>query len=137
MKVMLDTNILISAFILKSKIMNDLIELLSKNHKIFLSSYTIKELIEITETKFKVNKKYLNIFLEKFPFEIINSPKIIKDKLFDIRDQDDYVILYTAIISNMDIFITGDKDFENVKIKKPEILGVREFLEKYNKNDKY
>lgn len=128
---MLDTNILISAFVFKSEIMNNLIELLSKKHRIFLASYTVKELFEITESKFRVNKKYLDIFLEKFPFKTIDSPIIIQNELFNIRDKDDYIILHTAIISDMDIFITGDKDFKNIKIEKPEIMEAREFLEKY------
>ena len=40
-------------------------------------------------------------------------------------------ILYTAIIENVDILITGDKDFKDVKIERPEILTCTEFLEKY------
>ena len=128
---MLDTNILISAFLFRSKIMNNLIELLSKKHRIFLSSYTIEELIKITETKFRVDKKHLDTFLGKFPFELVNTPNTIKDKLFEIRDQSDYLILYTAIVSNMDSFITGDKDFENIKIEKPKIMKAQSFLKKY------
>lgn len=53
--------------------------------------------------------------------------------LFDIRDKDDYIILYTAIIEDVDIFITGDKDFDDIDIDKPEIMNATEFLEKYCK----
>ena len=31
----------------------------------------------------------------------------------------------------LDIFITGDKDFNDVKIDKPEIMTATEFLENY------
>ena len=41
MRVMLDTNILISAFIFKSRKMNELIYKLSKEHEIVICSYTI------------------------------------------------------------------------------------------------
>ena len=44
------------------------------------------------------------------------SPTNVENKLFHIRDNDDYIILHTAIIENIDIFITGDKDFNDVNI---------------------
>ena len=54
--------------------------------------------------------------------------------LFDIRDINDYPVLYTAIIENIDIFITGDKDFLEVDIELPEIMTPGEFLEIFIKN---
>ena len=54
MRVMLDTNILISAFIFKSKKMNGLIYKLSKDHEIVICSYTIEKLQELMKNKFKV-----------------------------------------------------------------------------------
>lgn len=131
MKVMLDTNILISAFVFKSKKMNELIYKLSKEHKIIICSYTIDELKELVKTKFKVNIKYLDEFLKDFPFEFVYSPTNVENKLFDIRDKDDYIILHTAIIEDIDVFITGDKDFKDVDIDRPEIMNTTEFLEKY------
>lgn len=55
-------------------------------------------------------------------------------KFFDIRDINDHPVLYTAIIENIDIFITGDKDFLDVEIEMPEIMTPREFLERVIKN---
>ena len=57
-----------------------------------------------------------------------NNPQ---ENLFNIRDKDDYIILYTAIVENVDVFITGDKDFDDVEIKKLEILKPSEFIQKY------
>lgn len=127
MKVMLDTNILISAFVFKSKTMNELIYKLSKEHEIIICSYTV----ELIDTKFKVSLKELDEFLKNFPFNLVYSPINVENKLFDIRDKDDYIILHTAIIEDVDIFITGDKDFNDIKIDKPEIMNTSKFLEKY------
>ena len=66
MKVMLDTNILISAFVFKSKKMNELIYKLSKEHEIIICSYTVQELKELIDTKFKVSQKDLDEFLKKY-----------------------------------------------------------------------
>ena len=86
-------------------------------------------------TKFKVCQKSLDGFLKNFPFDLVYSPTSVENKLFNIRDKDDYIILHTAIIENVDVFITGDKDFDDVEIDKPEIMNTTEFLEEYYRND--
>ncbi len=58
MRVMLDTNILISAFIFKSSKMNLLIENLSKEHEIVICSYTIDELKDLIKEKFNVDIRH-------------------------------------------------------------------------------
>lgn len=131
MKVMLDTNILVSAFVFKIKKMNELIYKLSTEHEIVICSYTIEELKELIDTKFKVTQKDLDEFLKDFPFILVYSPTTVGNKLFEIRDKDDYIILHTAIIEDVDVFITGDKDFSDIDIDKPEIMNTTEFLEKY------
>lgn len=128
---MLDTNVLVSAFVFKSKKMNELIYKLSVEHEIVICSYTIEELKELVDTKFKVTQKDLDEFLKDFPFILVYSPTTVENKLFEIRDKNDYIILHTAIIENVDVFITGDKDFNDVDIDKPEIMNVTEFLERY------
>lgn len=104
MKVMLDTNILISIIIFDSDYLKELLENICDKHKLILSSYIIDE---------------LNTVIDK------NNVKI------DFRDTNDIPILYSAILSDVDILITGDKDFDNVNFKKPKILTVRKFLEEY------
>lgn len=131
MRIMLDTNILVSAFIFKSKTINELINKLSMEHEIVIASYCVDELKDLINTKFKVNKKALNEFLLTFPYDLVYSPNDVDEKLFEIRDENDYIILHTAILENVDIFITGDKDFKDVKVEKPEIMTPSEFLEKY------
>lgn len=66
MRVMLDTNILISSFIFKSSKINELINELSKNHQIVICSYTIEELKELIDSKFNVSQQCLDEFLNKY-----------------------------------------------------------------------
>ena len=131
MRVMLDTNILVSAFVFKSKLMNELIYKVSNNYEIVICSYTIEELRELIKKKFKIKQEILQEFLNEFPFTLVNSPKDIRNKLFEIRDDNDYIILHTAIIEDVDIFITGDKDFYGISINKPKIMSASKFLETY------
>lgn len=134
MRVMLDTNILISAFVFKSSIMNELINELSNEHEIMIASYCVDEIKNVTNSKFNINNKKLEKFFSTFPFTILYSPNDVNEEIFEIRDKNDYIILYTAITKNVDVFITGDKDFKEIKIDKPEILTAVEFLKKYKKN---
>lgn len=131
MKIMLDTNVLISAFVFKSSIINEVIRKISNEHEIVIASYCIDELKEVVREKFNIDMKKLDKFLNDFPFHLLYSPESIEVKLFEIRDECDYIILHTAIIENVDILITGDKDFKDVDVEYPEILTSREFLEKY------
>ncbi len=69
--------------------------------------------------------------MKDFLFNLVYSPTNIENKLFNIRDKNDYIILHTAIIEDVDVFITEDKYFNNIDMDKSEIMNVTEFLEKY------
>ena len=64
-------------------------------------------------------------------YDLVNTPEKMNETLFSIRDSKDYPVLYTAIIEDVDILITGDKDFANIEIEKPEILTPRDFMAKF------
>lgn len=55
----------------------------------------------------------------------------MKAHLFEIRDINDYPVLYTAIIEDIDILLTGDKDFLDIKIEKPDILTPAMYLKRF------
>ena len=53
-------------------------------------------------------------FLSGLSFELVYSSEEIEgEKLFEIRDDNDYIILYTAIIEDIDILITGPLNATN------------------------
>ena len=130
MRIMLDTNVLISMLVFKS--FNAVIDKITQKHSIVLCSYVIDELHEVIERKFPNKQKDIEKFLMKLPFELVYTPKTIEEHdLFKIRDVDDEKVLYSAIIADVDILLTGDKDFSDIEIEKPEILTPGAFLEKY------
>lgn len=62
-------------------------------------------------------------YLSKFSYELVYTPLEIKNEEYpDIRDKDDLPILASAINSDVDIIVTGDKAFFELNIEKPEIL---------------
>jgi len=132
MRVMLDSNIIISIVIFNSKSLNDMLTEICHNHQLVLCSYIIEELNDVIDKKFPTKQKVLDSFLSKIPFEIEYTPKNIPDiKEIEMRDAKDKPILYSAIVANVDILITGDKDFDDVNIEKPEIMRPAEFLNFY------
>ena len=131
MRVMLDTNVLISAAIFPNDRMTSLIYKATVEHQLVLSSYIIDELLDVTKRKFSDKIKAVDLFLVRLPYELVYTPKEQDHELFKIRDMNDYPVLYSAIIDDVDLFVTGDDDFKNVKIDKPEIITPSEYLEKY------
>lgn len=132
MKIMLDTNILVSMIFFPSETTRQLAERLSVYHRIVLCDYVIEELRLVTERKFPAKLDALNQFFIELPFDTVYTPgKLSLKELKAMRDIKDSPILATAILENIDVFITGDKDFHVLEIEYPEILTMTEFLEKY------
>jgi putative PIN family toxin of toxin-antitoxin system len=129
---MLDTNVLISALVFRSEHLTRVIQKVVEQDTLVLCSYVIDEINIVVERKFPKHKSTMDKFLSRLSFELVYSPKEIEGaKLFEIRDDNDYIILHTAIIEDIDILITGDKDFAAVDIERPEILTPSEYLAKY------
>jgi predicted nucleic acid-binding protein len=100
-------------------------------HELILSSYVVDELRDVTKRKFPKMVDELDEFLTSLSFTLVYSPKNVPSGLFEIRDMADAPILYTAIIEGIDVLITGDKDFDDVKIEKPIIMTIAEFEQAY------
>jgi putative PIN family toxin of toxin-antitoxin system len=132
MRVMIDTNILISVILFRSESLSRLIEKIAEEYTHVLSTYVIGELKEGVVRKFPTKVKVIEQFLTSLSYELEYSPENFEGTpLFEIRDEKDYMVLHTAIIADVDIFITGDKDFKDITIERPEILTPKEFFEKY------
>ena len=132
MRIMIDTNVLISAALFPKSQISLLIKKVTDTHELILCSYIIDELHEIFHRKFKDKIYLLDKFLYKLAYELIYTPTDIKSGEYpEIRDKEDLPIIVSALLSDVDILITGDKDFFDIDIDKPEILTPREYLEKY------
>ena len=132
MRVMFDTNILISAGIFAGKYTTDLTLRIADEHTIVLSTRIIDELQEVTALKFPDKKSALERFLKRLSYEIAYTPAEIDEDIYPkIRDKKDYPILASAIIADLDVFITNDKDFGGLDLERPEIMTIGGFCEKY------
>ena len=128
MRVLVDTNILFSALVFPHSKLAQALLYVADNHEIVLCDRNIMELRDILKRK---APKYLpdaEVLLAELAYELIPAVDHA-EKL--IRDTKDQPILNAAIVFNVDIILTGDKDFSDVNIEKPEIITPGEFIEKY------
>lgn len=131
MRIMLDTNILVSIIFFPSVQTKRIVQELSDNHRIVLCNYVIEELRLVTERKFPKLLGALDRFFRELPYELIYTPKEMPDEAPVIRDAKDQAILNTAVTENVDIFLTGDQDFLVLDIDHPEIMTMTEFEHQY------
>ena len=131
MLIMVDTNVLISALLFPGERMGALFYKITTEHRLILSSYVVDELLAVTRRKFPNKVGAVDLLLSQLPYTMAYTPKEPRPGLCEIRDENDYPVLYSAITEDVDIFITGDKDFEGLDLEKPEIISPSAFLEKY------
>lgn len=128
MRIMLDTNVLLSVLLFPSERMNRMMRSIFERHRLVLASFVIDELTYVVERKFPTRAKAVDALLAGMSYELVYTPREMDEDLFDIRDPKDYPVLYTAIVEGVDILITGDKDFADVEIDHPEIMTPAEFI---------
>ena len=132
MRIMLDTNIIISAGVFGGGRLSELTLIIADKFNLVLSSAIIEELRIVVRRKFPAKMPVMEQFLKRLSYEISYTPSIIDEDIYPkIRDKKDYPILASAIIADVDILITGDKDFSPVDVERPEILSITEFAQKY------
>lgn len=136
MKVVLDTNIWVSAIIWGG--LPDQILLLREQNKLTIAmSQQLLDELECTFNKRKLAPKLqalnlavpivMNLIRESvifYPIEELNVP--------ELRDVDDNIILATAIAGEVDVIITGDQDLlVLVEYQGIAIRTAKDFLDEY------
>ena len=130
MRAFVDTNIVISAMLFPNGKVAKVFSHLLEKHTVIISSYIKEECKEVFQKKFPLKKEQLNIFFDGISFEEFKTPEKIDEKRYPkIRDIKDLPVLVSAILSDSDILITGDKDFEDIKIDKPLIFTPATYFE--------
>ena len=111
--------------------MNPMMNYIFTEHELVLSSYVVEELKSVVKRKFPSKEIAINKLLMRMSFDYVYTPSEIESRLFDIRDVKDYPVLYTAMIEDVDILVTGDKDFSDIDVEKPEIMSPAQFMERF------
>jgi putative PIN family toxin of toxin-antitoxin system len=111
MRIVLDTNILVSALIMNGKPRTVLKSIITKDHKLIFSRKIIEEFVEVTSEP-RIRKYVTRDEATRFLQDIAPVSKmiIVKTKLRIARDYKDNPILATAHDGHADYLVTGDDD---------------------------
>ena len=131
MKVLIDTNVLISAALNPNgPTAEAYIKAASYPNHGMICEQNVDEMKRIFNQKFPNKLPALDKFLAiaLMTLELVPVPDEEASSEQMIRDADDRPILRAAIMSGADILLTGDKDFLESGITKPRIMSASEFL---------
>ena len=126
MKVFLDTNVLASALTTRG-LCADLFREVIASEDLVVSAPLFTELRRTILKKFHAPTDFVDETLAFLERETLLAPPgdLVPIK---IKDQDDVVILSSALRGKTDVFVTGDKEVHGLKkIGRMEILTPREF----------
>ena len=131
MKVMLDTNIIISAVLFPNgRAAQAFLKSLSYPYEPIVCDYVLDELRRKFEEKFPDKANNLEDFLRTalLFIKVVPTPEAEFMEEKKIRDPKDRPILRAALNNHADLFLTGDKDFLESSVSDPRIISVAEFL---------
>ncbi len=134
MRVLIDTNVLISAALnSKGTPFQAYIRAASYPNHGLICEQNVEELKRIFNKKFPTRMESLDRFLSValLTLELVTTPAEIIEAEAKIRDVNDRPILRAAIEAKADILLTGDKDFLESGITMPAIKTPSEFLSEY------
>jgi predicted nucleic acid-binding protein len=129
---MLDTNIIVSAVLFPESALSQRVLEMSDRYSLVISDKVVAELREVMIRKFEDKTQACETFLRKLDFELALTPADTDPDIYPkIRDENDYPILASAIIADVDVFVSGDRDFFAADVERPEIMTIVEFSEVY------
>ena len=127
MRIMLDTNVLVSAALYPNSKPALAVLRATQKHSLLICSYVMEELNSVFARKFPHKTKQLEVFLSKLSYELCDTPDI-NHNTPEMRDADDRPILQAAIDADVDVILTGDDDFHSLSLERPQIISPTEFL---------
>ena len=134
MKILIDTNVLISAALYPDGICSKAYhKAVSEPFNAVISETNVDELHRIFNEKFPDKISALKSFLSlaSSTLQTVPTPKQIQPGEITLRDNSDQPILRAAIAAGVDLILTGDKDFLESAQTKPRPVSPSEFIEKY------
>ena len=120
MKIFIDTNVLISAFVFGGKA-GSLLELLFDSHySLLISEYVDSEFKSKLEEKWPQKAEKVYSLYHTLPFVFCESSSTQQG---DLRDKKDIPVLSDALYHKADIILSGDKDFLEANLEHPLVYS--------------
>jgi putative PIN family toxin of toxin-antitoxin system len=128
-RVVFDTNIFISAFVIPGSLAEKaILKIIEKEDSLLVSVHTIDEVLSVLSSKFGRDREGLShvaVTLSELA-ELVKPARRIK--LF--RDEPDNRVLECAIYGKADLLVTGDKEILQLgEYRGVKIISLKEYLE--------
>lgn len=124
MRVMVDTNVIISAILKDGSLPDLVLSEVCENHELILCDYIISESYDVAKRRFPMKIPVLDKLFAKLCYELVPVPRLGEIQMRDVKDQP---ILNAAIEYNVDVLITGDKHFLELNVEIPQICTPSEY----------
>lgn len=130
MKIMIDTNVLISAVLDQNGTPYKAYIKAVSYHSGMICKQNIEELIRIFNRKFPSKMDKLEKFIVRTlsVLEVVPIHEMEAENEGKIRDVNDKPIFWAAVNAGADIILTGDKDFLEADIDHPKACTPADFL---------
>ena len=126
MKIMLDTNVLISALVFGGRAGRLLGILFDSEHELYVSDYVDLEFKSKLEQKWPSKAQKVYSLYHKLDIHFCESTT---EALGELRDVKDVPVLSDARYHKMDLILSGDKDFLEAGLEQPLVFSPAMMLE--------
>jgi uncharacterized protein len=128
-KIVLDSNVLISAFAARG-LCADLFRELVASHEIIISDYILAEVYEKLVGKLRISRPVAN-GIREILMQYVSALGELPEIKVAIRDPDDVPVVALAVSVAADVLITGDRDLLDIASDFPiVVLSPREFYDR-------
>jgi len=131
MRIMIDTNVVISALLKQGSVPDIVLFDVCENHELVLCDRIISEIHEVAKRRFPQRAEVLDDLFAKLRYELVPEPKTGEIQIKDAKDQP---ILNAAITSKVDVLITGDRHFLQLDQEILQIIRPSEYKDRYIKS---
>ena len=128
MKILVDSNVIISALLWPNSSPANALVLVIQEHELYLCDQILNELNDVVKRKAPHALSALSKFIDDLDFIRVPEADLGAVSIRDIKDQP---ILNASIAADVDVIITGDKHFLELEIDKPDIVNPSSFLQRY------
>ena len=131
MRILIDSNVVISYILSIKSPIGIVVDHIRTFNTIVLTKYIINEVRKTIIRKFPSKIAEAEAYIEILADEYFDFDDFDTIKYPHIRDIKDIPILANAIEAKVDILLTGDRDFEDIKIKNLRIITPRQYYNDY------
>ncbi|MCL2081015.1 MAG: putative toxin-antitoxin system toxin component, PIN family [Oscillospiraceae bacterium] len=128
MRIMIDSNVLISAVYNPNSKPARAVREVCENHELLLCDHIVAECYDVVGRKFPQHIQALDKLLTSLGYALVVAPR----GGASIADPKDAPILNAAILEEVDVIISGDDHFLSLNLERPKVLTPAQYLEEEN-----